>query len=745
MSESQKKRSRKIINLSILPILLALLIGIFASEAKAVSITTAEITDCTDGERGFSCKEGKKTLITLAVSYGLEHDIEVTTVSYFDADGEPVAAAETLEFTISKSMPVESYPLRHFHTVAYFPYEEVIKVPDTLGCIDCADSCSPTAGWTYQDANQIPYSQGFCISKLLDPFYNDCFWRGEKTLGTKATWDNPFSTAHALRMGELYYHGYEIGKRVRDFEISITLKQGDANQELWLTPNNPVTSTNVINEGVPQYPDPAFHVVAELVGDMKDYKAAPDLSNYILYIPAGPNTHPYVQNYWENMLLVPREEVSKDDTELDKVGVSYYAFRKLIGSGNARVTQAGDGLHNQLYHKHGKDLQTLIKNPDAETEYLISGKKIFKNSMEFKAGMNKVLEHKIPYISYSEISLMLYSLGIAVVTSESMGIIVEAHVEDFDSMSEDGVLVVLIQNEGSRKANYIVTVTDVNQNILGAIPAQARSLEEDEQERLYFDISTLKNLDTSNEVLVSIKSPKCNVYDSVVVKFDTRKHASKYSWELQQKNEGSQEGTPQATAPNDVTAPVITLNSPDDTMVLAVGDDYNEPNAVATDNSDPNVIVVIGGDVVDTSVAGTYVVTYDANDISGNAAKQLTRTVIVREAVNQDTTAPQLLLSATPTTLWPANHKMVKVTVTMIATDDPNPSPVVSLLGVTLSEGDLANDVEIHNDGLIYLRAETLSSETSREYTITYRATDASSNSTDESVTITVPHDASAL
>ena len=81
----------------------------------------------------------------------------------------------------------------------------------------------------------------------------------------------------------------------------------------------------------------------------------------------------------------------------------------------------------------------------------------------------------------------------------------------------------------------------------------------------------------------------------------------------------------------------------------------------------------------------------------------------------------------------------------MIATDETDPNPVVSLLGVTLSEGDLANDVEIHNDSLIYLRAETLSSETSREYTITYRATDASGNSTDESVTITVPHDASAL
>ena len=39
--------------------------------------------------------------------------------------------------------------------------------------------------------------------------------------------------------------------------------------------------------------------------------------------------------------------------------------------------------------------------------------------------------------------------------------------------------------------------------------------------------------------------------------------------------------------------------------------------------------VVVGGDVVDLSQAGTYTVTYDVIDAAGNAADQVTRTVNV--------------------------------------------------------------------------------------------------------------------
>jgi len=193
----------------------------------------------------------------------------------------------------------------------------------------------------------------------------------------------------------------------------------------------------------------------------------------------------------------------------------------------------------------------------------------------------------------------------------------------------------------------------------------------------------------------------------------------------------------------DTTPPVITLNGPA-TMTLECGvDSYTEPGATATDICDGNVPVVIGGDVVDTSTCRTYVVTYDATDASGNAAEQVTRTVIV-----QDTIPPEFTLSVTPTTLWPVNHKMVLITPTRTVSDICDESPEVTLVSITMNEGDeakgdghTASDIQIDDDGSIYLRAERSGTRSGRIYTITYQAVDDSGNAAVARATVTVPHD----
>ena len=64
------------------------------------------------------------------------------------------------------------------------------------------------------------------------------------------------------------------------------------------------------------------------------------------------------------------------------------------------------------------------------------------------------------------------------------------------------------------------------------------------------------------------------------------------------------------------------------TINLIVGDTYNEQGATATDNIDGNLTssIVIAG-TVNTAVAGSYNVTYNVSDASGNAATEVVRTV----------------------------------------------------------------------------------------------------------------------
>lgn len=98
----------------------------------------------------------------------------------------------------------------------------------------------------------------------------------------------------------------------------------------------------------------------------------------------------------------------------------------------------------------------------------------------------------------------------------------------------------------------------------------------------------------------------------------------------------------------DTTPPVITLNG-DAMVTLECGvDTYTELGATASDVCDPSVPVTIGGDTVDEGTPGTYIVTYDAQDDSGNMAVQVTRTVVV-----QDTLPPVIECNAPPTIVPP--------------------------------------------------------------------------------------------
>jgi hypothetical protein len=84
----------------------------------------------------------------------------------------------------------------------------------------------------------------------------------------------------------------------------------------------------------------------------------------------------------------------------------------------------------------------------------------------------------------------------------------------------------------------------------------------------------------------------------------------------------------------DTVAPAITLQGPA-TLGVALGGTYTDPGYTASDAcaGDISGAVVVGGDVVDTGVAATYVVTYDVTD-GFNAAVQQTRTVIVAELLS---------------------------------------------------------------------------------------------------------------
>ena len=137
---------------------------------------------------------------------------------------------------------------------------------------------------------------------------------------------------------------------------------------------------------------------------------------------------------------------------------------------------------------------------------------------------------------------------------------------------------------------------------------------------------------------------------------------------------------------------------------------------------------------------GTTTVVCTSSDTRGNTS------VGSFDVVVEDTTAPEITVAtANPSSLWPPNHKMVPVSLTVEATDAVDPAPSIQIVSVTSNQpingtgdGDTAPDWIITGPLSLQLRAER-SGNRDRIYTITVSATDLYGNVSTATIEVTVP------
>lgn len=142
---------------------------------------------------------------------------------------------------------------------------------------------------------------------------------------------------------------------------------------------------------------------------------------------------------------------------------------------------------------------------------------------------------------------------------------------------------------------------------------------------------------------------------------------------------------------------------------------------------------------------GTTVISLVVED-NDAATDDATATVTVA-----DTEPPAIAMAVSPTELWPANSRMVRVAKGVSTTDGCDPAPALNVV-VTSNEPENAPgdgntpadwDVVGNQDGTydVYVRAERSGSGSGRVYTITATAADANGNGRVRTGTVTVPRD----
>jgi hypothetical protein len=192
--------------------------------------------------------------------------------------------------------------------------------------------------------------------------------------------------------------------------------------------------------------------------------------------------------------------------------------------------------------------------------------------------------------------------------------------------------------------------------------------------------------------------------------------------------------------------PVTLTASVEETNGLAVivtwwlNDVAVQTNAVDSTTNPPTL--------ADFTLAGVFPAGTNLVDVVAENSDGLMVTnsaVVIEEDTN-----PPVIVSAAPSqsSLWPPNHKMVKITVSAVVTDDCS-TPTWKIIGVKSNEaanakgsGNTAVDWQIAGDHCVYLRAERAGPGSGRVYTISLQAMDSVGNlSATNTITVTVPHD----
>lgn len=189
----------------------------------------------------------------------------------------------------------------------------------------------------------------------------------------------------------------------------------------------------------------------------------------------------------------------------------------------------------------------------------------------------------------------------------------------------------------------------------------------------------------------------------------------------------------------DKTAPIIILMGATK-LNLFVGDKFKEPGFSVSDNTDKNVNVTVIGSV-NTNKAGTYTLTYKATDTSGNIAIQQRTVTISKRKDSPSIKNPVINISApsnNPKTINPPKPTVVKV-VDVIA-------PKIILSGapqLILTIGDKFEEPgfsasDNHDKKVKVIISGSVDTNKAGTYTLIYKATDTSGNTTIKKRTILV-------
>ena len=456
-----------------------------------------------------------KFVLTLSIRAGQLDDVEAVQAVFDRAtreDGTVAELEDPWEITWSKSKATLVYPLTYEQTVHGRTTETILadSVPFNIDLFDkCATGDNPMCGYYYSAGGDVvPYSAGFC-----------CACSSGQALGTDETANMRGNrctpgdlvmtqrTAHCLNFSVHRYSAFEIHAPYHNWDIQIRIRRGrgdDASEQvLHLSPRNLT----------PASPDGSL--LAKVIGDLASFAQPADLGAKNLFVPALPADSERVAAGVDEYLLIDKTHVAFDGRSCDKIGVSFEAFAL---QRNACTAKPGSCLANQLDDFREEAL--LLRDEGRATKHFATDLGVLHplayESTGESQGYQLVLDQED--LQTTLVQLTFSADDIRLVVSRSPGVIVSARVADFEALTRDGRLDVVVRNTGAVVAEYSVTVTECSTGILPVL-AKVFSLAAGALHAMVFPISASYALERDNECTVSLFDSQGHLEDSRRINF----------------------------------------------------------------------------------------------------------------------------------------------------------------------------------------------------------------------------------
>ena len=217
-------------------------------------------------------------------------------------------------------------------------------------------------------------------------------------------------------------------------------------------------------------------------------------------------------------MILEREKFTLDGRECDKIGVSYYAFKT---QGNKCDVEKGSCLNNQIYHFYNEDINNIINGK--KSKYLL-----FYDKEKNYSFYNDDLGKKFGFVLNGNINTMLSleidSDDIKFMVNVSKGKIIFWEINNFEAMSNNGILLLKIKNIGLEDSQFYISYF-CNDNIIN-ISSDEISIKSNDFIEIKKNVFVINDFEMENSCNVTLKNSIFEIDDFVIVEFNSTEKIS---------------------------------------------------------------------------------------------------------------------------------------------------------------------------------------------------------------------------